>query len=222
MFTPEHIQRDVVTEFYGGRNKRPAFNAGAVAKTRLQKASATLLVCDFSFFSHQSIRIKDAAVSFGVKARRGSTSLDPIATEVALYGKHIMMWTTETVTRTFGGEAGIQGEAVVMGNACIHVKSSAEKITTHTAEVVGNNPADEWSNRFLAQWSTIVSLFRACILLTRVDNEGFYLYPTIGVTPDLKTQVKAPLWGFRRPDDPIKSVPTSTAGNKLEGNVISS
>lgn len=32
MFTPEQIQRDVVTEFYGGRKKRPAFNAGAVAK----------------------------------------------------------------------------------------------------------------------------------------------------------------------------------------------
>jgi hypothetical protein len=226
----------VATEFYGGRKKRPAFNVGAVAKAivhgtldETSKTLATLMVYDFKFLSHRSTRIKDATISFEFKAKRGSTSLGPTVTAVAPYAKHVTMRTTEIVTTTVGGDAGIQGGAGVTGNAGIHVEKSVEKITTHAAEVVGNNPADEWSNRFLAQWSLsenssqmsgVVSLFRACILLTRDNNEEFYLYPTVKVTPDLKTQLKAPLWGFRRDDDPIKIVPTSTTVNKLEGVLI--
>ncbi|KAI0888362.1 uncharacterized protein GGS22DRAFT_155677 [Annulohypoxylon maeteangense] len=234
---PGQIQREVATEFYGGRKKRPAFNVGAVAKAivhgtldQISKTPATLLVYDFKFFSHRSTRIKDANISFEFQAKRGSNSLGPMVTAIAPYAKHIMMRTTETVTRTIGGDAGIQGGSVVTGNASVYGEKSVEKITTHAAEVVGNNPADEWSNRFLAQWSLsendsqasgIMSLFRACILLTRDNDEEFYLYPTVGVTPDLRTQLKAPLWGFRRPDDPIKIVPTSTAVNRL-GDIISS
>ncbi|KAI1486854.1 hypothetical protein F5X96DRAFT_193081 [Biscogniauxia mediterranea] len=234
---PGEIQREVATEFYVGRKKRPAFNVSAVAKAivhgtldQTSRTPATLLVYDFTFLSHRSTRIKDANISFEFKAKRGSTSLGPTVINVAPYAKHIMMRTTETVTRTVGGDFGVQAGTVMTGNAGIHGEKSVEKITTHAAEVVGNNPADEWSNRFLAQWSLsenesqmsgIVSLFRACILLTRDNDEEFYLYPTVEVTPDLKTQLKAPLWGFRRPDDPIKIVPTSTAVNRLEGNDIS-
>ncbi|KAK1254746.1 hypothetical protein MKX08_008741 [Trichoderma sp. CBMAI-0020] len=235
---PGEIQRGVATEFYGGRKKRPAFNVSAVAKAiihgtldQISKIPATLLVYDFKFLSHRSTRIKDASISFEFKAKRGSTGLGPSVIAVAPYAKHIMMRTTETVTRTIGGDAGVQGGVVVAGNASLHAEKTVEKVTTHAAEVVGDNPADEWSNRFLAQWSLsenpsqmngIVSLFRACILLSRDNDEEFYLYPTVGVNPDLKTKLRASLWGFRRPDDPIRIVPASTAVNKLEDKVISS
>ncbi|KAL7961526.1 hypothetical protein V8C34DRAFT_311755 [Trichoderma compactum] len=221
---PGEIQREVATEFYGGRKKRPAFNVSAVAKAivhgildETSKTPATFLVYDFKFLSHRSTRIKDASISFEFKARRGSTSLGPTVIAVAPYAKHIMLRTTETVTRTISGDAGIQGGAVVTGNVSVHAEKMVEKITTHAAEVVGDNPADEWSNRFLAQWSLsentsqmsgIVSLFRACILLTRDNDEEFYLYPTVQVKPDLKSQLRGPLWGFRRPDDPLLQPPT--------------
>ncbi|KAL6827244.1 hypothetical protein J3E69DRAFT_333416 [Trichoderma sp. SZMC 28015] len=235
---PGEIQREVATEFYGGRKKRPAFNVSAVAKAIIHgtldetsKTPATLLVYDFKFLSHRSTRIKDASISFKFKAKRGSTSLGPTVIAVAPYAKHNMLRTTETVTRTISGDAGIEGGTIVTGNASVHAEKTIEKVTTHFAEVVGDNPADEWSNRFLAQWSLsentsqmsgIVSLFRACILLTRDNDEEFYLYPTVQVNPDLKSQLRAPLWGFRRPDDPIKIVPASTAVNRLEKGLISS
>lgn len=235
---PGEIQREVATEFHGGRKKRPAFNVSAVAKAiihgtldQTSKTPATLLVYDFKFLSHRSTRIKDASISFEFKAKRGSTSLGPTVIAVAPYAKHIMMRTTETVTRTIGGDVGAQGGAVVAGNASVHAEKTAEKIITHAAEIVGDNPADEWSNRFLAQWSLsentsqmngIVSLFRACILLTRDNGEEFYLYPTVEVKPDLKTKLGVSLWGFRRPDDPIRIVPASTEVNRLEDKLISS
>ncbi|KAI1635752.1 hypothetical protein F4809DRAFT_642243 [Biscogniauxia mediterranea] len=220
----------------GGRRDRPSTSALLPKLSFTEhwtKPQKLLLpsVYDFTFLSHRSTRIKDANISFEFKAKRGSTSLGPTVINVAPYAKHIMMRTTETVTRTVGGDFGVQAGTVVTGDAGIHGEKSVEKITTHAAEVVGNNPADEWSNRFLAQWSLsendsqmsgIVSLFRSCILLTRDNDEEFYLYPTVEVTPDLKTQLKTPLWGFRRADDPIKIVPTSTEVNRLEGNDISS
>lgn len=145
--------------------------------------------------------------------------------EVAPYSKHVMMRTTETVATTIGGEGGIQGGSIVTGNVGIHGERSVSKTVTHSAEVVGDKPADEWANRYIAQWSLsendsqksgIVSLFRACILLTRDNDEEFYLHPTVQVTPDTVTQLKAPLWGFRSRDDPIKMVPTTALYNTLE------
>ncbi|KAI0407366.1 hypothetical protein F4802DRAFT_605547 [Xylaria palmicola] len=233
--TAGQVQREMATGFYGGQKKRPAFSVEAVAKAivhgtldHTSKTPATLLVYDFKFLSHRSTRIKDASISFEFKAKKGSASLGPNVEAVAPYAKHIMMRTTETVTRTIGGEVGAQGGG---GTAGIHAEKSVQKDTTHAVTIVGDNPPDEWCNRFLAQWSLsengsqmsgVVSLFRACILLTRDNNEEFYLYPTVMVTPDLKTQLKTPLWGFRRADEPILMVPTRTELNKLGENAISS
>lgn len=227
----------MATEYYGGRKKRPAYNVGAEAKAivhgtldKTSRTRATLLVYDFKFLSHRATRIKDASISFEFQAKKGSTSLGPTVSAVAPYLKHAMMRTTETVATTLGGDAGVQGGTIVTGNVGVHGERSVQKMVTHAAQVVGDNPADEWGNRSLAQWSLsenksqedgieggIVSLFRACILLTRENDEDFYLHPTVKVTPDTVTQLTTPLSGFRRRDDPIKFVPSTPALNKLEG-----
>jgi len=222
-------------EFSGGRKKRPAFSVGAVAKAivhgtldEASKKRATLLVYDFKFLSHRLTRIKEANTYFEFQAKKGSTSLGPTVEQVAPYSKHVLMRTTETVTTTIGGDGGIEAGSILTANAGIHGERSVNKTVTHSAKVVGDNPADDWGNRCVAQWSLsendsqksgIVSLFRACILLTRDNDEEFYLHPTIQVTPDTLTRLKAPLSGFRPRDDPIKMVPTTAPYNKLGGNV---
>ncbi|KAI1771104.1 hypothetical protein F4818DRAFT_445752 [Hypoxylon cercidicola] len=120
----------VAIDFHGGPKKRPAFNVAAVAKAivheKLDQASetpATLLVYDFQFSSRRSTRIKDATVSFEFKAKGGGNGCGPTVTAVAPYPKHIKRWTTESVT-TLGGNAGVQGGAVVTGNAATHAKKS--------------------------------------------------------------------------------------------------
>ncbi|KAI0154853.1 hypothetical protein GGR57DRAFT_511818 [Xylariaceae sp. FL1272] len=206
------IQRPLATEYRGGRKKRPAFNIGAEAKAivhgtsdPLSRQSATLLIYDFKFFSHRSTRIKDASISFEFKSKRGSRNPPPTVAVVAPYAKHVMIRTTETSTRTLGVAAGVQGGSLVNGNADAHGDWTVEKIRPIMLRL---------------SKSGVVSLFRACILLIRQDNEDFYLYPTIKVTPDLKTQLQQPLFGFRRPDDPIKIVPTRPAVNKSIGKTI--
>ncbi|KAF4537794.1 Intracellular serine protease [Lasiodiplodia theobromae] len=228
---PGESQRLHTTEYYGGRRKKPAFNVGAVAKAiihgtldQLNKTPATLLVYDFSFFSHRrSTRIKDASITFEFQARGGKSIPGPTVEKVAPYGKYVMMQTTETVTRTIGADGGISGGVIASLSTNLRGDQSIEKTTTHAAEIVGNNPCDDWSNRFLAQWTLkenesqkngIVSRFRACILLSNTGEE-FDLLPTVKVTPDLKTKMVT-LVAFRRGDDPVKMVPTSPPIDNLE------
>ncbi|KAH0430502.1 hypothetical protein CcaCcLH18_07779 [Colletotrichum camelliae] len=223
-------QRTVATQFHSGSRRKPAFNVGAIAKAIIHgtldqesNTPATLLVYDFSFFSHRSTRIKEATISFEFRAKKGSASMGPTVTKVAPFGKHVMMQTTETVTKTVGGEGGVSGGAVVNVNTNLRAERSVEKVTTHAAKVVGNNPCDEWSNYPLAQWSLhenesqqngIMTLFRACVLLVRDTEEDFELLPDVQVTPDLKTRLGS-LMAFRRSDDPIILAPASEPLNAL-------
>ncbi|CAI0644530.1 unnamed protein product [Colletotrichum noveboracense] len=228
-------QRTVATQFHLGSRRKPAFNVGAIAKAIIHgtfdqdsRTPATLLVYDFSFFSHRSTRIKEANISFEFRAKKGSASIGPTVTEVAPFGRHVMMQTTETVTKTVGGEGGVSGGAVVNVNTNLRAERSVEKVTTHAAKVVGNNPCDEWSNYPLAQWSLqenesqqngIMTLFRACVLLTRDTEEDFELLPDVQVTPDLKTRLGS-LMAFRRSDDPIILAPASEPLNALANDLV--
>lgn len=231
---PGESQRLHATQFYGGRRKKPAFNVGAVAKAiihgtldEFSKTPATLLVYDFSFFSHRSARIKDASITFEFQAKGGRNVPGPTVEKVAPYGKHVMMQTTETLRRTFAVDGGVSGGVIVNANANIHAEQCIERQTTHAAEVVGNNPCDDWSNRFLAQWtleendaqkSGIVSIFRACILLSHTGEE-FHMLPSVKVTPNLTTRMVT-LRAFRRDDDPVKMVPTSDPIDHLDGALV--
>ncbi|KAI8278742.1 Major intracellular serine protease [Colletotrichum sp. SAR 10_98] len=134
----------------------------------------------------------------------------------------------EMVTKTVGGEGGVSGGAVVNVNTNLRAERSVEKVTTHAAKVVGNNPCDEWSNYPLAQWSLqenesqqngIMTLFRACVLLTRDTEEDFELLPDVQVTPDLKTRLGS-LMAFRRSDDPIILAPASEPLNALANDLV--
>ncbi|KAK2024171.1 hypothetical protein LX32DRAFT_666857 [Colletotrichum zoysiae] len=232
---PGEIQRVAATQFHSGPRKRPAFNVGANARAiihgtldEMSNTPATLLIYDFSFLSHRSTRIKSASISFEFRAKRGSASLGPTVVAVAPFGKHTTMQTTETVTNTIGADGGLSGGAVVNVNAGLHTEKSVEKTTTHAAEIVGNNPCDEWSNYFLAQWSLdenksqrsgIVTLFRVCILLTRDTDEEFDLVPDVHVRPNLTTRLGS-LVAFRRSDDPIRMAPTNNPFNTLEKDLV--
>ncbi|KAE9583471.1 hypothetical protein CGMCC3_g550 [Colletotrichum fructicola] len=227
--------RSVATQYHSGSRRKPAFNVGAIAKAIIygtldqdSHTPATLLVYDFSFFSHRSTRIKEANISFEFQAKKGSASIGPTVTKVAPFGKHVMMQTTETVTKTVGGEGGVSGGAVVNVNTNLRAERSVEKVTTHAAKVVGNNPCDEWSNYPIAQWSLqenesqqngIMTLFRACVLLTRDTEEDFELLPDVQVTPDLKTRLGS-IMAFRRSDDPIILAPASEPLNALANDLV--
>lgn len=228
-------QRLVANQFSSGPNKRPAFNVGSLAKAivhgtldQIHNKPATLLVYDFSFFSYRSRRIKDATIKFKFQPKKGSISAGPTVKSVAPFGRHVMMQTREKVSQTTAADTGISGGAAVTANFSVHAEKSVEKTTTHAAEVTGNNPTDEWGDSVFALWSLeenesqrsgIATLFRACILLIRDDEEEFDLFPTIRVTPDLKTRLQS-LIAFRRRDDPVKLDPTSDPIDDLGGIAV--
>ncbi|KAK7422548.1 hypothetical protein QQX98_001571 [Neonectria punicea] len=225
-------QREAVSGFGSGSRKKPAFNVSCTAKAiihgnldQISNTPATLLVYDFSFFSYRSTRIKDARISFEFQPKKDGTGVGPTVKKVAPFAKHVMMQTTETKTRNVTTGGGITGGTVVSANATVNAETSVEKTTTHAAEIIGNNPFDDWGNHFLAQWflkenesqkSGIVSILRTCILLTRPDDEEFCCVPSIEVTPNFKTWLGT-LVSCRAPDDPIIFDPEYDVYNVLEG-----
>lgn len=223
-----------MTQFHSGRRKRPAFDVRGVVKAivhgtldDVDNEPATMLVYDFYFLSHRSGRIKDATISFEFQAKEGGDNSSITVRDVAPCGKHVMMQTKEKVVRTSSADGGISGGVALSANLNMHTEKTVERETTYAAEVIGDTPCDDWGNFCLAQWSLeenkaqrsgIVSLFRACILLTRVTDDEFELLPTVEVTPDLKTRL-ASLLGFRRRDDPVRFAPKSEPIDELGGNI---
>ncbi|KPM35437.1 hypothetical protein AK830_g11140 [Neonectria ditissima] len=229
---PGQKQREAVSGFVSGSRKKPAFAVSCTAKAiihgtldQVSRTRATLLIYDFCFFSYRSTRIKEADIWFEFRPKKGSTSAGPTVHKIEPFAKYDMMPTTEIITRSFTKGGGITSGTMVSANATVSATTSVEKTTTHAAELVGNNPSDEWGNRFLAHWflkenesqkSGIVSFLRTCILLTRQNDEEFSCMPSIEVTPDFKTWLVT-LAGSRTPDDPIILDPEYDAYNMLEG-----
>jgi hypothetical protein len=227
-------QRQAVSGFGVGSRKRPAFHISCTAKvivhgtlTKDSNELATLLVYDFSFFSYRSTRIKEAHIVFEFQPKKGSAGWGPAVKKVGPYATHVMMQTTQTETVTKGGELSLTGGTVINGNAKGSVEKAVEKVTTHAVKITGDNPFDDWGNHFLAEWSLkenesqkkgIVTLLRACILLTRDSDKEFCCIPSIEVKPDFKTQLGS-LFSSRTPDDPVILDPEYEPYNTLEGDV---
>lgn len=228
---PGQKQRVAVSGFGSSSKKKPAFHVSCAAKAIIHgllgkddaNTRATLLVYDFSFFSYRSTRIKEASISFEFHAGK-SRGVGPTVKKVAPYAKHIMMPTTETATRNVGGTVGLSGGTVVTANATTTVEKSVTKTTTHAAEIIGDNPFDDWGNSFLAQWSLkendsqqngIVVLLRTCILLTRDTDDEFHCIPKIEAEPNFKAWLGT-LVSSRTPDDPIILDPEYEPYNTFE------
>lgn len=226
-------QRKEISTFGSGSRKKPAFRVSCVAKVivhgtldDVSNTRATLLVYDFSFFSYRSTRIKAASILFEFKANQGSNAGGgPAVKAVAPYGRHVMMQTRQTETRKVTVGAGLTSGTVVSANANASTENSIEKETTHSAEITGDNPFDDWGNYFQAQWSLkendsqkngIVTLLRTCILLTRDNDEEFCCIPYIEATPNVKAWVGS-LVSSRAPDDPVIFDPEYDPYNELEG-----
>ncbi|RTE83627.1 hypothetical protein BHE90_001803 [Fusarium euwallaceae] len=229
-------QRPAVSGFGSGSNKKPAFRVSCTARAIVHgtlddksKTKATLLVYDFSFFSYRKTRIKDATICFEFEKaaeNRGSQFKGPQVAKVAPYGKHVMMQTTETVTRKVVLETGVSGGVVVTANAKGGTEISVEKTTTHAAEIIGDNPCDDWGNYFMSNWyleenksqrNGIVSCLQTCILLTRDSDEVFNCIPTIKVTPNFRARLGS-LVSSRPPDDPVILDPEWEPYITLEGD----
>ncbi|RSM18558.1 hypothetical protein CDV31_002694 [Fusarium ambrosium] len=229
-------QRPSVSGFGSGSKKKPAFRVSCTARAIVHgtlddksKTKATLLVYDFSFFSYRKTRIKDATICFEFEKateNRGSQFKGPKVVKVAPYGKHVMMQTTETVTRKMMLEAGVSGGVVATANAKGGTEISVEKTTTHAAEITGDNPCDDWGNYFVSNWhlnenesqrNGIVSRLRTCILLTRDSDEVFNCIPTINVTPNFRAWLGS-LVSSRQPDDPVILDPELEPYITLEGD----
>lgn len=137
------------------------------------------------------------------------------------------MQTTQTETWKIAVDGGITGGAGVSLDTKISTEKEVEKTTTHAAEITGDNPFDDWGNYFLARWSLkendsqkngIVALLRACILLTRDNDEEFYCIPSIEVKPNLKARLGS-LFSSRTLDDPVRLDPEYDPYNMLDGDV---
>ncbi|RSM00406.1 hypothetical protein CEP52_009156 [Fusarium oligoseptatum] len=209
-------QRPAVSGFGSGSNKKPAFRVSCTARAIVHgtlddksKTKATLLVYDF--FAAEN---------------RGSQFKGPQVAKVAPYGKHVMMQTTETVTRKVVLETGVSGGVVATANAKGGTEISVEKTTTHAAEIIGDNPCDDWGNYFMSNWyleenksqrNGIVSCLQTCILLTRDSDEVFNCIPTIKVTPNFRARLGS-LVSSRPPDDPVILDPEWEPYITLEGD----
>ncbi|KAJ4320187.1 hypothetical protein N0V84_005972 [Fusarium piperis] len=234
--TPGQKQRPAVSGFGYGSKKKPAFRVSCTARAivhgtldDMSKTKATLLIYDFSFFSYRKTRIKNASICFEFEKaaeNRGSQFIGPKVAKVAPYGKHVMMQTTETVTRKVVLETGISGGAVATANAKGATEISVEKTTTHETKITGDNPCDDWGNYFISNWSLdenesqnngIVSLLRTCILLTRDSDEVFNCIPSIKVTPNFTAWLGS-LVSLRPPDDPVILDPKCEPYITLEGD----
>jgi hypothetical protein len=73
---------------------------------------------------------------------------------------------------------------------------STEKIATYHTIVTGDNPQDDWGDRYRARFTLsenklesdgIPSNFTTCILIERNEGQEFICAPYINVKPDLKT-----------------------------------
>ena len=231
---PGQKQREAVSAYASGSRKKPAFRVGCDAVAiihgtldQTSKRRASLLIYDFSFFSYRSARIKEATISFQFLGKDGDSAGAPAVQKVAPFASHTMMQTTQNETLKVSGQGGISGGAVVTLNTSGTVEKSVEKTTTHSAEITGVNPADDWGNRFRADWylrenasqkTGIVRQLRICILLTRDADSEFSCIPIISVTPNLAAKMPS-LFSPGPHDDPIIFDPEYLPFNALGENI---
>ncbi|TDZ40121.1 hypothetical protein CTRI78_v010394 [Colletotrichum trifolii] len=228
---PGEKQRRLASRISSGPRKRPAYDVNATARAIIHgtvddvsQEPATLLVYDVHFFARRPRRIKAATISFEFKPQIGAKKLGPTVSQMAPFGEHSIWHSTEMVTKTIGGDAGISGGVGATVGANLSSEKSTEKTVTYAAHIIGHNPPNDWGDCLWAQWSLeenrsqkggVVRIFRACILLTRdVGDEEFLLFPTLRVTPDTNSQIRD-LVSFRREDEAIIMVPSSDPVNDL-------
>ncbi|TDZ20674.1 hypothetical protein Cob_v006481 [Colletotrichum orbiculare MAFF 240422] len=228
---PGEKQRKLASRISSGPRKRPAYDVNATARAiihgtldEVSQKPATLLVYDVHFFARRPRRIKAATISFEFKPQIGAKKLGPTVSQMAPFGEHSIWHSTEMVTQTIGGDAGISGGVGATVGANLSSEKSTEKTVTYAAHIIGHNPPNDWGDCLWAQWSLeenrsqkggVVRIFRACILLTRdVGDEEFLLFPTLRVTPDTNSQIRD-LVSFRREDEAIIMVPSSDPVNDL-------
>ncbi|TEA15137.1 hypothetical protein C8034_v002589 [Colletotrichum sidae] len=228
---PGEKQRKLASRISSGPRKRPAYDVNATARAIIHgtlddvsQKPATLLVYDVHFFARRPRRIKAATISFEFKPQIGAKKLGPTVSQMAPFGEHSIWHSTEMVTQTIGGDAGISGGVGATVGANLSSEKSTEKTVTYAAHIIGHNPPNDWGDCLWAQWSFeenrsqkggVVRIFRACILLTRdVGDEEFLLFPTLRVTPDTNSQIRD-LVSFRREDEAIIMVPSSDPVNDL-------
>ncbi|TDZ13599.1 hypothetical protein C8035_v004260 [Colletotrichum spinosum] len=228
---PGEKQRKLASRISSGPRKRPAYDVNATARAIIHgtlddvsQKPATLLVYDVHFFARRPRRIKAATISFEFKPRIGAKKLGPTVSQMAPFGEHSIWHSTEMVTQTIGGDAGISGGVGATVGANFSSEKSTEKTVPYAAHIIGHNPPNDWGDCLWAQWSFeenrsqkggVVRIFRACILLTRdVGDEEFLLFPALRVTPDTNSQIRD-LVSFRREDEAIVMVPSSDPVNDL-------